>query len=130
MPAWVLVLSQDSLSSSGLEQSVRMAGFSPRRAPDLARTEVLLRQGEDPAAAVVDLVSAGEDGMAVLESLSGRTALIAIALDPASDLSLRATRWGAEVVAPGEIRAALPPLLSRVVKDEANRTETGQNETT
>ncbi|MDQ7005944.1 MAG: hypothetical protein Q9Q40_01790 [Acidobacteriota bacterium] len=109
---------------------MRLAGFSPRRAPDLARTEVLLRQGEDPAAAVVDLISTGEEGIAVLQALAEHTTLIAIAPETPSDLGLGAARCGAEIIGPDEVSAALPPLLSRVAKDEPGRTGTVHGEAT
>ena len=57
MPGWVLLLSPDSLGAPELEQEIRLAGFSPRRAPDVARAKVLLGRGGPPAALVVDLAA-------------------------------------------------------------------------
>jgi len=126
MPSWVLLVTRDSLALPRIEEAVRLAGFSPRRAPDLERTRVLLRQGEQPAAAVVDLVSTGEDGLGALRELDGRVPLIGIAASSMIDLSARTgavalrgvpdgvRKQGTQLIEPDEVTTALPALLERL----------------
>ncbi len=79
MPAWILLMTRNSLEVPRLEEDIRIAGYSPRRAPDLPRTRVLIGRGELPAGAVIDLVSTGEDGLAAIKELAAETKIIAIA---------------------------------------------------
>jgi hypothetical protein len=113
MPGWVLLISPDSLNAHELEQQVRLAGFSPRRAPDAARSEVLLRQGERPEALVIAL-SSSPAGLQEARALASRarTRLIAIS-KPA--IAAEAERAGALVVSierarDGGLAAALTDL--------------------
>lgn len=113
MPAWVLLVTSSTLEVPKLENEVRISGFSPRTAPDLARMRVLLAQGEDPAAAVVDLVSTGEEGLRAIEELAAMTRVVAIAPSGLPDMGVRAERFGATVVADTEADDFLQVLLPR-----------------
>lgn len=103
MPAWVVVLTRDSIRSVAIESAVRDAGFSPRRAPDLARLEVLLRQGDPPAAAVVDLDSTGRDGLDGVRRLARDLPVAALAASARQDLLQLAARTGAEPIADADV---------------------------
>ena len=101
MPDWVLLMTDDSLSAAGWEQEIRLAGYSPLRAPDAERAAVLLKRGGPPAAVVVDLSSSGEAGLAAARALidspaaSARSgSAVAIVSGEESRLTVRAEEAG------------------------------------
>ncbi len=112
MPAWVLLVTKNILDVPRLEAEVRISGFSPRNAPDLARMHVLLGRGEAPAAAVVDLVSTGEEGLRAVKELCLATRVVAIAPSGLPDLGLRAERLGAQIVEASDATGFLRLLLT------------------
>ncbi len=122
MPSWVLLLSGDSVGAAGLEQEIRLAGFSPRRAPDMGRAEVLLGQSETPAAVVLDLEHGGDRGLSAVESLRERDAgirVVALTPDAEGPLARRADEAGLNVIAkPRATGGALAALLERLVDPE------------
>lgn len=95
MPAWILILTKDHLRLPELEEAARLAGFSPRRAPDLPRARVLFLKGDPPGALLIDLSSVGEEGLDVLKRLG--EGLPAVVLTPRHprDWTQRAHRAGA-----------------------------------
>ncbi len=119
MPSWVLLLSGDSVGAAGLEQEIRLAGFSPRRAPDLGRAEVLLGQAEAPAAVILDLEHGGERGLGAVDSLRQRDAdlrVVALTPDAEGPLARRADEAGLNVIAKSRAAGgALAALLERLV---------------
>lgn len=78
MPQWVLYVSGDSLSAPPIEEEIRMAGFSPRRAPDRARSASLLAHGEPPVAVVVDFSTVRESDLAAIREAAPEGPLIAV----------------------------------------------------
>jgi len=118
MPAWVLLVTRNMLDLPRLEGDVRICGYSPRSAPDQVRIRVLLGHGEKPAAAVVDLVSTGEDGLAAVQELAAEIKVVAIAPTAPPDISSRAERFGALVVEESEARAFVPVLLNSISSQE------------
>ncbi len=117
MPSWVLLLTQDSLGAADLEQEIRLAGYSPRRAPDVERAEVLLGQGERPAAVVIDLAASGEGILSALTRMAESSRVVALAPDGDGALARSADASGAHVLArPDAERGQLSALLERVTK--------------
>ncbi|MDH3285965.1 MAG: hypothetical protein OEQ13_14625 [Acidobacteriota bacterium] len=117
MPSWVLLLTPDSLGAAELEQEIRLAGYSPRRAPDVPRAEVLLGQGDEPAAVVIDLAAAGEETLGMITRLTSASRIVALAPDGDGPLARTADESGAHVLARLDAkRGQLSALLERVTK--------------
>ncbi len=114
---WVLLLSTDVLRLEQLETGIRLAGFSPRRAPDLPLARVLMSQADDaPVAVVVDLVSVAENGLAASEELAGPRPVIAIAPEQPRDLAARAERAGAVILSAKEGPEVLAGCLATLTR--------------
>ncbi|RMG49191.1 MAG: hypothetical protein D6718_00140 [Acidobacteria bacterium] len=116
MPAWVLLLARDSVRAAGIEQEIRLGGFSPRRAPDVDRARVLLETAEPPAAVVVD-VGGGTPGLGGLAHLAKGAPVIALtdAAGAALPPDLSAAGAAAVVAEPGrgELARKLTHLAAR-----------------
>ncbi len=119
VPQWVLLLCHDSVGAVELEQEIRLAGYSPRRAPDIGRAEVLLGRGEQPAAVVIDLGDATDAGLGAVDTLRARSGeLRVVALTPEAEgpLARRADEAGLNVLArSGAARGGLAALLGRLL---------------
>ncbi|UCF66686.1 MAG: hypothetical protein JSV80_12965 [Acidobacteriota bacterium] len=114
MPAWILLVTRDSLRAASLEQEIRLAGFSPRRAPDSPRAEVLLAQGEPPIAVVVDVDDDDRsqlDDLLRLRPALPRDVLVVSAAETSPWGSRQLRSLGARIVTRGTARGELAAEL-------------------
>lgn len=116
MPAWILILTRDHLRLPVLEEAARRAGLSPRRAPDLARAQVLLHQGDPPGALLLDLAGAGEEGLEVLRRLGQGVPALALSPRHPRDWAERARKAGAAVLDPSAEAEVIAETLEKILK--------------
>jgi hypothetical protein len=120
-----MLVSRDLVRLPDLEEGIRMAGYSPRRVPDLLRAWSLLglppggagelRGGDRPGLVLVDLVSLEEEGLEVIRTLSRHAPAIALLPSHLAGAEGQTRRWGAIALLPphdpgrvAECLAALP----------------------
>ena len=101
-----------------------MAGFSPRRVPDLQRAWSLLGlppggsgtvpEEARPGRVLVDLVSLEEEGLEVIRTLSRHAPAVALLPEHLAGAEGQTRRWGAEALLPphdaGRVAACLTAL--------------------
>lgn len=105
MLRWAMLVSRDLVRLPDLEEGIRMAGYSPRRVPDLQRAWSLLGLPPGGAGAVsdearpglvlVDLVSLEEEGLEVIRTLSRHAPVVALLPPHLAGAEGQTRRWGA-----------------------------------
>ncbi len=110
MLRWALLVSRDLVRLPDLEEGIRMAGYSPRRVPDLLRAWSLLGLppggagevpgGNRPGLVLVDLVSLEEEGLEVIRTLSRHAPAVALLPDHLAGAAGQTRRWGATALLP------------------------------
>ena len=113
MPNWVLIVTRDPVRVPQLEEAARLAGLSPRRAPDLARARVLTGRGDAPAAVIVDPASCGEEAFTVLQEMAAGAVGVVLERQGGALDAIRAERLGAHVLALDTLPDRLPGLIPR-----------------
>jgi hypothetical protein len=118
---WAMLGSRDLGRLPDLEEGIRMAGFSPRRVPDLQRAWSLLGlppggsgavpEESRPALVLVDLVSLEEEGLEVIRTLSRHAPAVALLPEHLAGAEGQTRRWGAVALLPphdaGRVAACL-----------------------
>jgi hypothetical protein len=107
---WAMLVSRDLVRLPDLEEGIRMAGFSPRRVPDLQRAWSLLGlppggsgavpEEARPALVLVDLVSLEEEGLEVIRTLSRHAPAVALLPEHLAGAEGQTRRWGAVALLP------------------------------
>lgn len=111
MRPWALVVTRNPLLVPEVEEACRLAGLSPRRAPDLQRARVLCPAEDPPAAVIADPESCGEEAFAVVQEFgAGAVAVVLVSGDRPEDPA-RAERLGASPIRSEELSRDLPRLL-------------------
>ena len=137
MLRWAMLVSRDLIRLPDLEEGIRMAGFSPRRVPDLQRAWSLLGlppggsgtipEEARPGLVLVDLVSLEEEGLEVIRTLSRHAPVVALLPEHLAGAEGQTRRWGAGSLLPphdaGRVAACLaavpgPGPLRRVQPTE------------
>lgn len=113
MPNWALIVTRDPLRVPKLEEAARLAGLSPRRAPDLARARVLAGRGDPPAAVIVDPGSCGEEAFTILDEMGPGAVGIVLDREGGALDAVRAERLGAHVLPVETLAGRLPGLIPR-----------------
>ena len=110
MLRWAMLVSRDLVRLPDLEEGIRMAGYSPRRVPDLRRAWSLLglppggsgaiSDEARPGLVLVDLVSLEEEGLEVIRTLSRHAPVVALLPEHLAGAEGQTRRWGALALLP------------------------------
>ncbi len=124
MLRWAMLVSRDLVRLPELEEGIRMAGFSPRRVPDLQRAWSLLglppggsgavAAQNRPGLVVVDLVSLEEEGLEVIRTLSRHASAVALLPEQLAGAGDQARRWGAVALLPPHGAGRLAACLAAI----------------
>jgi DNA-binding response OmpR family regulator len=109
--SWALVVTRNPLVVPTVEEASRLAGLSPRRAPDLAGARVLCASEEPPGVVIVDPASCGEEAFAVAEDLAAGSLIIVLRSPDRPDDEARAERLGGWALGAEELADRLPSLV-------------------
>jgi hypothetical protein len=94
-----------------IEEACRLAGLSPRRAPDLARARILCAPEDPPAVVIADPASCGEEAFAVIDSFAHQALAVILQSGDRPEDAARVERLGAWAVRPEELPTRLPALF-------------------
>ena len=111
MRSWALVVTRNAVLVPEIEEACRLAGLSPRRAPDLPRARVLCPPEDPPAAVITDPASCGEEAFAVIDSFAHQALAVILQSEDRPEDAARAERMGAWAVRPEELPVRLPALV-------------------
>lgn len=111
MRSWALVVTRNAVLVPEIEEACRLAGLSPRRAPDLDRARVLCAPEDPPAVVITDPASCGEEAFAVVDSFAHQTLAVILQSSHRPEDAARAERMGAWSVRPEELPTRLPALI-------------------
>jgi hypothetical protein len=121
---WAMLVSRDLVRLSDLEEGIRMAGYSPRRVPDLQRAWSLLglppggsgsvTDDARPGVVLVDLVSLEEEGLEVIRTLSRHAPAVALLPEHLAGAEGQTRRWGALALLPPHDASRVAACLAAV----------------
>lgn len=111
MRSWALVVTRNAVLVPEIEEACRLAGLSPRRAPDLERARVLCSPEDPPAAVITDPASCGEEAFAVIDNFAHQALAVILQSGTRPEDESRAERLGAWAIRPEELPTRLPALI-------------------